>query len=1346
MDSSDLSSYVPRLLAERLATDGQFGDFEWAEVEAAVLLTDIAGFTARVESVTSSPAGLEELARSFNAYFSDLVGLVYGHGGDVLAIAGDAFFSCWPVSAEQDLETAVVRAAQAGLAIQKGLEDVGGPQARHSFRTRIGISAGGLRVAFVGGVGGRWELMPVGTPLADVARAEQGAPSGSVVLAEPAWRAVASRCHGRDLGGGLIELTDIGTPVAPAPAAWLTSADPPEDLLGSYVPLPVRQQTRTADTEWLQELRRVTVVMVSVPDLADPESEHIDSSHLAVRAFQETMARFEGAGKLLVDNKGVTMSGVFGLPPRAHQDDPQRGIRAAESLREELTGAGLRSAIGIATGRAFCGVFGSDLRREYTMHGEVVTLAARLMQASTGDILVDGNTTRAARDSVSFDTLEPLSVKGRAEPVEVHRLSGLRAPSARGVAPIVGRQGERELLAERIGELADGRIPGTVVIEADAGLGKSRLAAEAAQIARAAEMPVLTAAADAVERATGYFAWRGTFADLLGEDAAESEIVRELSEDAELGRMLPLLNRVVPTTIPDNELTASMPGDVRADNTKALLAEILARATASSPALLIVEDAHWFDSNSWALLLEVVQAVPTLFVVITTRPMAEAPPLGYQRLLGQGSTRVLRLSALDPRETRALVAQRLGVRELPPALAGFVEARVAGHPFFCEELVQTMREAGILRVHDGTVVVGDLDGVDVPATIEGAVLSRLDRLSSGELLCIKVAAVIGRTFLMRTVGQALPVEEERAAVLHHLQTLTRLDLTLIEAPEPDRSYMFRHEITRDVAYELLTLAQRRQLHRAVAEWHESTYSAAELAPHYALLAHHWSRAEDPEKAVNYLERAGEQALAGGAFREALLFLSEAIEVQERTGLKADPVRRALCEKGMGTAHYFLGDLEQSRALLHRAVFRLDHDVPTEGPKVVRGVVAAAVEQLAHLARPSRYLERRASEKELLDEALGCYRILGQIAYLDGEPTPNLLYSTLAGVNLGEEAGPSPHLARMLIHAAVVTSLMGLNAAADRYAARAIEMTDHGPHTEAGAYVWSIYALIWIQRGDFSRARHANQRALERIREVGDFNLEFEVWQTRSALNICSGNFGEAEAAWARTRDLAKRKGNPQGMCWSLLDEVETRVGRGEDSAAARALDAALAIPVAGTDGGTNIEIHFATALVRARQGRFDEAIAAADEVVGMVASRAPTGFHWADFCASAVGVYLDVLERGKPEGSARAELEKKAARGCKVVRKVSRQFGNVRARRWLLSGLLAWERGNADSALADLRRAEETAARMDMPFERARARYEIARRGGAGAERASYLEDAARTFRSLGAGLMLARVREAQGL
>ena len=211
--------------------------------------------------------------------------------------------------------------------------------------------------------------------------------------------------------------------------------------------------------------------------------------------------------------------------------------------------------------------------------------------------------------------------------------------------------------------------------------------------------------------------------------------------------MRPLLSSIVPVGIPDNELTGAMDGSVRAENTKLLLASILRHTTAQAPVLVVVEDAHWLDSNSWALLLEIVQSVPRALVAVTTRPMSD-PPEQYARLRALGSTEVLALEPLSPGEIQTLVKHQLGVDALPLELTGFVDDRVAGHPFFCEQLVQTMREGGLVRVQDGTAVVGDLDTLDVPATIEGAVLSRIDRLTAGQLLCLKVAAVIGRSFLV----------------------------------------------------------------------------------------------------------------------------------------------------------------------------------------------------------------------------------------------------------------------------------------------------------------------------------------------------------------------------------------------------------------------------------------------------------------------------------------------------------------------------------------------------------------------------------------------------------------------
>jgi hypothetical protein len=175
-----------------------------------------------------------------------------------------------------------------------------------------------------------------------------------------------------------------------------------------------------------------------------------------------------------------------------------------------------------------------------------------------------------------------------------------------------------------------------------------------------------------------------------------------------------------------------------------------------------------------------------------------------------------------------------------------------------------------------------------------------------------------------------------------------------------------------------------------------------------------------------------------------------------------------------------------------------------------------------------------------------------------------------------------------------------------------------------------------------------------------------------------------------------------------------------------------------------IEKHYATAIVRLREGRHEDAVPAADAVVDMVTAQNPTGFHWAYFCAGAAEVYFEVLDDGGPYAAAhRAAIEQRAGRACKALRRVSRTFGTVRPQRWLVQGLLDWQLGRHSQAHAAWERADETAARMDMPFERARARFELARHGGDHA--AELLRESAATFERLGARYMLRRVREEQG-
>jgi class 3 adenylate cyclase/tetratricopeptide (TPR) repeat protein len=1330
--SHPLSAYLPRLVLRRLATGVPFAGPEATRTRAALLLSDIEGFSALVEhSVAGGRAALEELTWALNRYFVDVVDAVHAHGGDVLYIAGDAFYCCWTAKDDAALSRAAGQAAAAGAAIEQRTR--GG-----RFATRIGVGTGDLVVAFAGGVGGRWELIATGSAFDDVVSAERGSATGAITLSHRAWPLVSGRATGRPLADGRWELIRAPAPAESSVAAVPSPADA-DRLLRPFVPPAVLDRMLAPEAEWLAEIRRVSVLLADLPPLGAAGAEELARTHACVHAFQDVMRRYEGTPKLDVDEKGILLLGAFGLPPLAHEDDAERAVHAALALREALDRIGVASGIGVATGRAFCGAFGGDARRDYMLRGDVINLAARLMHASAGAISCDAETVRAVRGRIEFGPAATILAKGRREPVATFRPAGAPLQPVRREVAAVGRTAERGWLAARVAALAAGDPGPPVVIEGDAGMGKSTILADLVLTAEAAGVRVLAAAADAIERTTAYFAWRPVFADLMQwHDTADAETRRRELETRfagrpDLGRLLPLLAAVLPGDFPDTELTAEMTGEVRAANTRSLLAALLRDACAAGPTLLTVEDGHWLDSASWSLLTDVLRSVRALLVVVTTRPGGE-PLTGAE---------VVRLEALADEDMLALVRQRLGVADIPPALASVIRDRVAGNPFFCDELLRSMRDAGAVRVEEGRCIVGDLRGLDLPTTIEGVILSRLDRLTPHQQLCLKVAAVIGRVFRARAVAETYPAEPERPRVPEHLASLARLDLTAPETPEPDLAYLFRHVITRDVTYDLMPLVQRRPLHRAVAEWIERRHGA-DLRAVAALLAYHWAQAANPARAVDYLEQAGQEALRGGAFHEALVFFGQAIELAEGGAVQATVARRASWEKGLGTAHYFLGDLARSRQHLERAVADLDRPVPAGSGPTVRALLSAAGAQALHRLSPGRILGRRGAERPVLEQAADCYKILGQIYYLDGEPPPRLAYLTVRGLNLGEEAGPSADLARILVNMSVLTGLLGFKSWGDWYGRRAIAMAQQEGQYAAGAYVWHIHALGEAQSARWASAKSANDEALRRIRELGDFNLEAEAYVVRATILLCEGDYADAPDAWTRSRQLSERTGNSQILCWSLLDEVDTLLGRDETGQADEVLDRALAVPTAATDGSSTLDKHRALAVTRLRQGRVQEALAAADVVLDTIARQPPTGYHWADYYASAAEVSVAALAAWSGGLDAqRRGLERRAARACRTLRKLGRNFWNVRPRALLVEGLRSAASGRRDAAARSFQAAEALAARMEMPFERARALLARAQLGP-GQASAGDLADAAAIFDRLGAvyyARQLARIR-----
>lgn len=1387
-----LASYLPAHVVRRLARDPAPPTEPGSDTfPAAVLFADISGFTALTEHLAQrGPSGAEDLTRLLNASFGHLIDLVLQHGGDIVKFAGDGLLAIWPADAPTDaspgagqptasghspvetqpaahatLATATLRAAQCALAIHPALHSVADAEGAR-LALRVSLGAGTITAAHLGGMYGRWEFVVTGTPLIQMSRAERAAQPGQVVLSPEAWDLVRDRCAGQPIADDAIRLDAVHARVP------LLNADLPDltpamsAAMRAFIPAAILARLNAGQTEWIAELRRVTIIFINLLNTQDMSiGEH---GQTIMHALQTALYRYEGSvTRLGVDDKGPTMMAALGLPPLAHEDDAVRGVCAALDMRSALRDVGVRCAIGITTGQVFCGAVGSTRRREYTMMGDVVNLAARLMQAAADAILCDAATYQAACAHLAFEPLPSIRVKGKAHPITVYRPLGQTALRDRPQTPLIGRTAELNLLIDQVHELLDGGGGAVVVVEGEAGIGKSRLIDELRRRARAREVTILLGAGSAVEQSTPYHAWRDMFSHILAlqgssdPDARRQRVRAHLQSTPELLAHAPLLNAVLPLDLPENDSTAQMTGQVRADNTRNLLLELLQAAVGAAPTLLILEDAHWLDSASWTLALAVSQRVFPLLCVLVTRPLVDPVPAGYQHLLHDSSTRVIRLDALSTHETVQLVCQRLGVHSLPEPVAALIRDKAQGNPFFSEELAYALRDASLITVVAGECHIpadtGELRAVNLPDTVQGVITSRIDRLAPPQQLTLKVASVIGRIFAFYTLRDIYPIAEDRARLAEHLAQLHNLELTPLHTPEPQLAYIFKHTITQEAAYNLMLFAQRRDLHRAVAEWYEQQ-SADDSAALYPLLAHHWSKAEVPAKTIAYLAKAGEQALRAGSYQEAVNFFSTVLGLDERaeSGMPAgqhssvsmirlSSTRRqqARWERLLGEACFGLGKLVESRAHLQRAVALLGQPVFTARRRLAGALAKQVLRQVAHRVWPQRFFGRAHADQGLLHETIRAYRLLGQLAYFANEPLLSL-YAGLRTLNLAEMAGPSPELARayanICIPATIVPSL------ADTYSRRARALAKQLDDLPSLAHVLMITGLYNNGIGRWAPARENLERAVELHEQLGDWRGWGDSLTGLALVAYFQGQFTRSVQLFARTSTSPHISGNQEHQAWGLNGIAMNGLRLGQIDEAVTLLETAQGLIPRYADRVTETLNYGVLAVARLRQGEVEPARQAAEAAMRRTARRFAFSFAAFDGYAAVAEVFLALWESGQEQPPhTRRQLAHRARQACNtLLYRYAWIFPIGRPRAYLYQGLHAWLAGNPSRAQRMWQHSLAAAVRLALPYEQGLAHYELGRHT-TGVERLLHLGQAHAIFEQLGAADDLARTRAALG-
>lgn len=959
--------------------------------------------------------------------------------------------------------------------------------------------------------------------------------------------------------------------------------------LQSYVPQQLADKTRAAG-QIEGERRQVTVVFADISGFT-ALSERLDPEDVAglvndcLKELAQAVYQYEGMVDKFI---GDCIMAVFGAPI-ALEDDAENALRATIAMRENLQrfnrrwieklGHPLDLHIGVNTGMVIAGNIGNDLRMSYTVMGDTVNVASRLEGAAKGgQVFVSRNTYRLTRGAFAFQEMDPIKVKGKREPLPVYELlyAKLQPDKARGVeglsSPLVGRDAERQALAAYLEKLQTGRGEITAVL-GEAGIGKSRLLAEIRQ-REGKDLTWLEGRSFAYSRSLGY----GAFLDLLRRYAGiadeDSEAEAAASLKARLNSILPgdvesyaVLAQLLSMRLDSKETAAvgAVTGEAFRDRLFAVLERLLLALAQQKPVVVVLEDIHWADHSSLELLdhlFGLINQAPIAFILLS-RPKQESS--GNWEKLGlslEGYRPYFLEIPLKPLSGEAsgnLVRGLLEGSILPEKLAAVIQNKSEGNPFFVEEVLRSLIERGVLRNENGAWKVTDLvENIQVPDTLQGVLLSRLDRLPEETKRVIQKAAVIGRVFLFRVLEH---MAREETDLESQMALLEEAALVREREQVPEIEYIFDHALTQEVAYQTLLAPARRLFHQKVGEAMESIFSER-IDQHRGLLAYHFYKGEDWEKAFEYSAGEADAAVQLYAYAEAREHYHRALD-----SLKHLPDNT-------------LNRQNEVDIRVRLVNVSLQSESPEKNLAILTEAenMASSLEDEARMARVQLWIGRVHYLAGRLPEAISYFQKVLAVAPKFGDPELMALPGAVIGrvlilqgqfakayqllersVPLLEATKNRHELLFACLYRGVCRVFLGDYAAGAAELDQVLEMAQASRNQNAETMVHTALAMGRVTAGKYQEAMEAAQAALGVAEKSGDTMFRYS---SNSFLAWALTGLGEHQRAlthWSAAHEAARSLGGRLLLGeWLAAIESDTLLGAGDIPSALQKGEEALA--------------------------------------------------------------------------------------------------------------------------------------------------------------------------------------------
>ena len=1141
----DLRPYVPQLLS---AWQPTHGDPRHMRVDGSLVFVDISGFTQLTERLArKGKVGAEEMSDLLSSTFSALLDVSRLEQADLLKWGGDAVLLLFRGADH------AVRACRAACDMRTTLRTVGRlttTEGSVTLKMSVGVHSGSVDCYLVGDPDVHQELLVAGPDVSTTAAMEQAASAGQVLVSPQTAALLPAGSHreGPEPGTRLLHARRL---LGPAGTVERRVSDTPRadaTSLAGFIPPVLRRQLLATPGE--PEHRTVAVAFVKFSG-TDALTETAGTAAVAealdqcVRTVQRAT---EDHGVTFfetdLDKDGGKIMLVAGAP-RSNGHDEERMLRTARQIMDgmaglaEMTGHALPLRIGINRGNVFAGRFGPDFRRTFSIKGDAVNLAARVMgKAAHGEILATAAVLDRSATQFETEALPPFLVKGKSMPIHASRVGAVRGlrRDTRAETPFVGRERELTTLKEAL-DTAIGGSGRHVELVGEPGIGKSRLLEELLVEAKGREPSpdVRFASCGEYESSTAYYPFRRLLREVLGlaRDAPAEETSRRLAEAVaasapRLGVWLPLLGIPLGLDLPDTQETRDLDEQFRKGRLEEVVEDLL-DAYVTSPTVLVIEDTHYMDEASADLLERLVRDVarrPWLLVVIHRDLESGYLPSPGEHLV------TVRPTPLDPEAALQLVQAATGDRALTRDAMDTLTNRGGGNPMFLEALASVVGTEGTLD--------------DLPESVEGLMTSQIDRLDPADRTVLRYAAVLGFVVEDDDLQELLTAQFGAGSESDLGQRLPLLDEFLTRS-SPGR-LRFRHALMRDVAYEGLPFRRRQALHDQVGSRLE--VSAADPREHSELLSLHFFQAGRFERAWRYSRVAGLRARAKFANTEAVVFFSRAADSARRTpGVPREELAEVF--ESLGDVRFLSGSSEAWAA--YRQARRL------------------LAEDAVHVSR-IMLKEARIEERDGRF-ALALRRLSRGLSLLRDVPGP-------------EAAAARSMLANRY---AICRTSQGRYHDALQWGAVSVQEAQDAADMRALATSYRAMQIIHIWSGEPEDLPYG-QLALHAFEELEDLDGQALTLNNLAVRAFFEGRWTESLTLYQRAADTFERIGDVARLGSTFYNVADVLIGQGRLTEAETLLQKALAAARASGDEELVALVARERGKAWSRLGRFEEGL------------------------------------------------------------------------------------------------------------------------------------------------------------